>query len=125
MTLQAGQLSQQENKVIGFPWSEPFVERTLCITGSTISCVHDVLSSENVPIAGVLAGGTHHAFSRHGEGYCIFNDIAVAASVAMKSYESVQNILVIDLDVHQGNGTASIFAENANVFTFSLHAVCV
>ncbi len=74
---------------------------------------------------GVLAGGTHHAFATHGEGYCIFNDIAVAALVALKSYESVRNILVIDLDVHQGNGTAAIFAEDERVFTFSLHAVCV
>jgi acetoin utilization deacetylase AcuC-like enzyme len=73
-------------------------------------------------VTGHLAGGTHHAFHDRGEGYCIFNDIGVAANVALRDYpDKIQRILVVDLDVHQGNGTAALFADDARVFTFSLH----
>ena len=78
-----GKLSAAQNRKIGFPWSEAFVYRTRYIVGGTVASVHDVLSKRAV-IAGNLAGGTHHAFREHGEGYCIFNDIGIAANVAKR-----------------------------------------
>ena len=117
-----GSLSESENRKIGFPWSETFVKRTLTITGATISATQNVLDEEPDPISCVLAGGTHHAFRGHGEGYCIFNDIGVAALHALETYQHVKSILVLDLDVHQGNGTAEIFENDPRVYTFSMHA---
>jgi acetoin utilization deacetylase AcuC-like enzyme len=116
-----GHLDRLAVRTIGFPWSYELVRRTYRITGATVQCVHDVLQSDGqVPIAGNLAGGTHHAFKGHGEGYCIFNDVAVAARVAQQDYH-VGRCLVIDLDVHQGNGTAEIFTNDSSVFTWSVH----
>mmetsp|Transcript_5903 Transcript_5903/g.7018 ORF Transcript_5903/g.7018 Transcript_5903/m.7018 type:complete len:349 (+) Transcript_5903:154-1200(+) len=117
-----GRLDERAIRTIGFPWSKELVQRTLRITGATVAATRAVLDGKNgVNVAGNLAGGTHHAFRSHGEGFCIFNDIAVAAKLAQQHHAS-QRCLVIDLDVHQGNGTAEIFDLDDSVFTFSLHA---
>jgi acetoin utilization deacetylase AcuC-like enzyme len=102
---------------IGIPWSEAFVRRSLASVGGTLAASRAALQRG---IAGNLAGGTHHAFRDYGEGYCVFNDIAVAA-LALLREERIERGLVIDLDVHQGNGTASILADEPRVFTFSIH----
>jgi acetoin utilization deacetylase AcuC-like enzyme len=98
------------------------VARTLSSAGGTVAATHRALAPHGPLVTGHLAGGTHHAFFDRGEGYCIFNDIAVAANVALRDYpETIQKILIVDLDVHQGNGTATLFERNPRVFTFSLH----
>ena len=118
----SGDMSKEELRRIGFPWSTATVARTLSSVGGTVAATHAVLSPGGPPIAGHLAGGTHHAFRDRGEGYCIFSDIAVAASVALRDhYSAVQRILILDLDVHQGNGNAHIFRHRPDVFTASLH----
>lgn len=112
-----GELTPKEQRRIGFPWSPQMVERSRRSTGATIAASRSALQ------AGVgvnLAGGTHHAFADCGEGYCVFNDVACAAR-ALQSEGSARQILVIDGDVHQGNGTAAIFAGDDSVFTFSIH----
>jgi acetoin utilization deacetylase AcuC-like enzyme len=93
------------------------VERSRRSVGGTISACRSAL---NDGIAANLAGGTHHAYADHGEGYCVFNDVAVAAR-AMQAEERVRRVVMIDLDVHQGNGTAAIFQGDESVFTFSMH----
>ena len=113
----SGALSREEIRIIGFPWSPQLVHRSRRSCGATIEACRAALEdgySVN------LAGGTHHAFADHGEGYCVFNDSAVAA-LAMLAENSVQRMIVIDCDVHQGNGTAALFAEEPLVFTFSIH----
>eukprot|EP00166_Cyanidium_caldarium_P001438 ctg_174.g117 len=115
-----GQLSEKENRRIGFPWSLAGVQRTTASNGGTVAAMHDVLR-KRCRFAGQLAGGTHHAFPDHGEGYCVFCDIAVATRVALRDYGHVRRVLIIDLDVHQGNGTAAIFANDDRVFTCSFH----
>merc|ERR1711988_2052171 len=86
------------------------------------SLSYDSLSDLRVEIAGHIAGGTHHAFFDRGEGFCIFNDIAVAANVALRTYrDRIKQILIIDLDVHQGNGTSVLFDGRPEVFTYSIH----
>lgn len=102
---------------IGIPWSHAFVRRSLASTGGTLAAAR---ASLREGIAGNLAGGTHHAFADRGEGYCVFNDIAVA-SLALLREELVRRVAVIDLDVHQGNGTASILGGDPRVFTLSIH----
>jgi len=115
-------MTPEELKRIGFPWSKATVARTLSSVGGTVAATHAVLAPEGAGIAGHLAGGTHHAFRDRGEGYCIFSDIAVAASVALRDYSPrVQRVLILDLDVHQGNGNASIFHNRPEVFTASVH----
>jgi acetoin utilization deacetylase AcuC-like enzyme len=102
---------------VGFPWSPGMVERSRHSVGATIAAARVALD------AGVgvnLAGGTHHAFADRGEGFCVFNDVAVAARVLQRDGHA-RRIAVIDLDVHQGNGTAAIFAGDPLVFTFSMH----
>lgn len=112
-----GELTYKEMRRIGFPWSRQMVDRELLITyGSVQSAVYALETGVSFNVA----GGTHHAFSGHGEGFCIFNDIAVAAKY-MLNKNLAHKILVVDLDVHQGNGTASVFQENSSVFTFSMH----
>ena len=101
------------------PWTDRIIERTLKILGGTVAATH-ALFREAHRVTGNLAGGTHHAFRDAGAGYCVFNDIAVAARVAQRDH-GVRRVLVIDLDVHQGDGTASIFADDTTVFTFSMH----
>ncbi|HET7731360.1 MAG TPA: histone deacetylase [Usitatibacter sp.] len=112
-----GRLDAAEIRAIGFPWSERMVERSRRSSGATIAAAREALTrgwSAN------LAGGTHHAFRDRGEGFCVFNDAAIAAR-AMQSEAGLQRIAIVDCDVHQGNGTASIFAGDETVFTFSIH----
>ena len=118
-----GQLTRDELRRIGFPWSPQHVNRALSSTGGTVAAAHAVCRADATAIfAGHIAGGTHHAFADRGEGYCVFNDIAVAAAVALRDHAArVQRVLVVDCDVHQGNGTASIFAGDERVFTASFH----
>ena len=112
-----GQLSAAEAREIGFPWSFEMVERSIRSVGATIAAARDACTEQ---VAVNLAGGTHHAFRNRGSGFCVFNDVAVAARVLQQERRAFHP-LIIDLDVHQGNGTASIFASDASVFTLSLH----
>ncbi len=102
---------------IGFPISEILVRRELTITQGTIDCCHFALK---FGISMNIAGGTHHAFADKGEGFCLLNDVAIASCYLLEN-QLVSKILVVDLDVHQGNGTAVIFQHEARVFTFSMH----
>jgi acetoin utilization deacetylase AcuC-like enzyme len=112
-----GQLSHQEIRQIGFPWSPGLVERSRRSVGSTIAACRSALEGG----LGVnLAGGTHHAGPDYGQGFCVFNDSAVATR-AMQAEGRVVNVVILDCDVHQGNGTADIFATDPTVFTFSIH----
>jgi len=113
----SGALDAREQRAIGFPWSEAMVERSRRSSGATLAAAREALSrgwSAN------LAGGTHHAFRDRGEGFCVFNDCAIAAR-AMQAEAGLARIAIVDCDVHQGNGTASIFARDDAVFTFSIH----
>ena len=115
----SGALSEKEVRRIGLrPWKKEIVPRTLHLVGGALDGLEDVLSGK--PIAGNMAGGTHHSFRAEGAGYCIFNDLAICAEVAL-GRTGVSRILVLDLDVHQGDGTAEIFAGDDRVFTLSLH----
>ena len=113
-----GRLPEKAQKAIGFPWSAGMVERSRRSAGATICACRAALADGTV--AANLAGGTHHAFRDRGEGFCVFNDAAVAAR-AMQAEGRAERILVVDCDVHQGNGTASILACDDSVFTFSIH----
>jgi acetoin utilization deacetylase AcuC-like enzyme len=112
-----GTLSEREVRRIGLPWSPELVERSRRSVGGTIEACRAALADG---IAVSLSGGTHHAFADHGEGFCIFNDCAVAAWT-MQAEDRVRRVVIIDCDVHQGNGTASILADDPTVFTFSIH----
>ena len=112
-----GALDAAEMRAIGFPWSERMVERSRRSSGATLAAARVALTRG---WGANLAGGTHHAFRDRGEGFCVFNDAAIAAR-AMQVEAGLSRIAVIDCDVHQGNGTASIFAGDASVFTFSIH----
>lgn len=117
-----GLLNEQEVRKTGFPWSLKHVKRSTSSVGGTVAAMRAVLGSDDVLASGHIAGGTHHAFYNYGEGFCIFSDIAVAANLALKEYpRQVQQIVIIDLDVHQGNGNAVLFQHNPAVFTFSMH----
>jgi acetoin utilization deacetylase AcuC-like enzyme len=113
----AGTLTPAEVRRIGFPWSEQLVARSLRSTGAAVDAAAAALADG---IAASLAGGTHHAGSDWGEGYCVFNDTAVAAR-EMQARGMVERVVILDLDVHQGNGTAEIFAADPSVFTVSVH----
>lgn len=113
-----GTLPPDLQRRIGFPWSPEMVERSRRSVGATVAAACDALDGGTV--AANLAGGTHHAFRDRGEGYCVFNDVAVAARVLLRD-ERIAHALVLDCDVHQGNGTAAIFRGDAAVFTVSLH----
>ena len=113
----AGELSSTEQKRIGFPWSPGMVERSLRSAGATLAACRAALTDG---CSANLAGGTHHAHADRGEGFCVFNDAAVAAR-AMQAERRVGRIAIIDCDVHQGNGTASILAGDDSIFTFSIH----
>jgi len=102
---------------IGFPWSQQLVQRTLASVGGTLAATQIALDQG---FGGTLAGGTHHAFRAEGSGYCVFNDIAVAIE-SFRTRETCSRFAVIDLDVHQGDGTAQIFENDSTVFTFSMH----
>lgn len=112
-----GTLSATEVRRIGFPWSLQMVERSRRAAGATLTAAHRALH-DGVAIS--LAGGTHHACYGHGEGYCVFNDSAVAA-FELRALGLVKRVLVVDLDVHQGNGTAEIMADHEWCYTFSMH----
>ena len=117
-----GQLSAAAQREIGFPWSEFMVERSRRSVGATIAAARAALLDG---VAANLAGGTHHASADKGGGYCVFNDIAVAARLMQAEWHrtrrSLLRVAVIDLDVHQGNGTAAIFRDDPTVFTLSMH----
>ncbi len=109
--------NKKEARKIGFPLSKELIEREIFIAGGT---VQGALKALKDGIAMNIAGGTHHAFRAHGEAFCLLNDQAIAAQYLLDQ-KLVTNILIVDLDVHQGNGTAEIFESNPNVFTFSMH----
>ena len=115
--VQAGALTAQEVRRIGFPWSLEMVERSRRSSGATMAACRAALRDG---FAVNLAGGTHHAYAGHGEGYCVFNDSAVAAR-AMQAEGRVHRVVIIDCDVHQGNGTAAILAGDPTCYTFSIH----
>src|SRR3712207_797683 len=112
-----GTLTEEEMRRIGFPWSERMVERSRRASGGTVGAC---LAALEEGFAANLAGGTHHAFAGRGEGYCVFNDSAIAAR-AVQAAGLVERVVVIDTDVHQGNGTAAILRADPTVFTFSIH----
>ncbi|MEN9797471.1 MAG: hypothetical protein RL653_1167 [Pseudomonadota bacterium] len=113
----SGQLTEAEVRRLGFPWSPALLARSRASVGGTVAAAWAALERG---WAGNLAGGTHHAFADHGEGYCVFNDIAVAIRT-LQSERRIRRAVVVDLDVHQGNGTAAIFSGDDEVFTFSMH----
>jgi acetoin utilization deacetylase AcuC-like enzyme len=117
-----GSLSDAQQREIGFPWSEGMVERARRSVGATISAARTAMKEG---VAANLAGGTHHAYADKGGGFCVFNDVAVAARLLQaevaRTRKSPLQVAVIDLDVHQGNGTASIFHHDPSVFTMSMH----
>jgi acetoin utilization deacetylase AcuC-like enzyme len=113
----SGTLSRDEIRRIGFPWSPELVERSRRSVGGTLAASRAALT-DGVSVN--LAGGTHHAFAGHGEGFCVFNDVAVAVRAHQVSGAAAR-FAVLDLDVHQGNGTASIFSGDDTVFTLSVH----
>jgi acetoin utilization deacetylase AcuC-like enzyme len=115
--VKSGELSALQQRQIGFPWSEQMVERSRRSAGATIAACRAALDDG---AAVNLAGGTHHAYADHGAGFCIFNDAAIAARL-MQAERRVSRVAVVDLDVHQGNGTASILARDDTVFTLSVH----
>lgn len=115
--LKQQQLSAKEQRHIGFPQSPALVLRERIITQGTIDCC---LYAIEMGVSLNVAGGTHHAFAERGEGFCLLNDMAVAANYLRKKNIS-KKILIIDLDVHQGNGTAKLFENDPGVFTFSMH----
>ena len=112
-----GTLTQKELRRIGFPWSEKMVERSRRASGGTLGAC---LAALEEGFAANLAGGTHHAFADRGEGYCVFNDSAIAAR-AVRAEGLLERVVVVDTDVHQGNGTAAILRTDPSVFTFSIH----
>lgn len=115
--LDAGTLEATAMRRIGFPWSPELVERSHRAVGGTIAAARAALEHG---LAMNLAGGTHHAFAGHGEGFCVFNDVAVAIR-ALQHEGRIARAAIVDLDVHQGNGTHAIFAGDPSVFTFSVH----
>jgi acetoin utilization deacetylase AcuC-like enzyme len=112
-----GRLDAAEQRLIGFPWSRELVERSRRAAGGTLAAARHALKHG---VGMNLAGGTHHAFADHGEGFCVYNDVAVAIRVLQRA-GLIRRAAVIDLDVHQGNGTNAIFAGDESVYTFSMH----
>jgi len=113
----SGTLSPPELRRLGFPWSRELVERSYRAVGGTCEAVAWALTHG---VAINLAGGTHHAFPERGEGFCVFNDVAVAVHESL-AHGRIRRAAIIDLDVHQGNGTHAVFAGDPRVFTFSMH----
>ena len=112
-----GGLSPKEMRRIGFPWTERMVERSHRASGGTVDACRAAIEEG---LAANLAGGTHHAFRDRGEGFCVLNDSAIAART-LKSEGLVDKVVILDTDVHQGNGTAAILSGDTHVFTFSIH----
>jgi acetoin utilization deacetylase AcuC-like enzyme len=115
--LRAGALTPREVRRLGLPWSKALVRRSFLATAGTIAAARAALAEG---VGANLAGGTHHAFPDRGEGFCVLNDVAVAVRVLRRD-RLARRVAVVDLDVHQGNGTAHIFADDEEVFTFSMH----
>lgn len=115
--LRAGSLTQRELRRLGLPWSKALVRRSFLAAGGTISAARAALA---LGVGSNLAGGTHHAFPDRGEGFCVLNDVAIAIRV-LRRESLIERAAVVDCDVHQGNGTATIFAGDESVFTFSMH----
>ena len=113
----AGTLTAKELRRLGLPWSESLVQRSFYATGGTIAAARAALFSG---YASNLAGGTHHSFADRGEGFCVFNDVAVAIRV-LRNENLIERAAIVDCDVHQGNGTATIFAGDERTFTLSIH----
>jgi acetoin utilization deacetylase AcuC-like enzyme len=117
-----GTLSPAQQREIGFPWSPSMAERARRSVGASIAAARAALAEG---VAANMAGGTHHAYAHKGSGFCVFNDVAVAARLMQaewaRRHRSLLRVVVIDLDVHQGNGTAAIFRDDDSVFTFSMH----
>ena len=111
------ELTKSEIRAIGFPLSESLIEREICIAGGSVQAA---CFAKEFGIGMNIAGGTHHAFANRGEGFCILNDLAITANYLLGS-KMAQKVRIVDLDVHQGNGTAALFQENPSVFTFSMH----
>ena len=116
--IKSGLLSAVEIRRIGFPWSQDMVERSRRSTGATISAARSAVADG---LSANLAGGTHHAFADGGQGYCVFNDVCVAAKVIQQQHNSIERVMVVDCDVHQGNGTSGIAADDPTLFAFSVH----
>src|SRR6266403_1820898 len=115
--LTSGTLTAKELRRLGLPWSESLVRRSFYAVGGTIQAAHCALEQG---FSSNLAGGTHHAFAERGEGFCVLNDVAIAIRI-LRSRGLIRRAAVIDCDVHQGNGTATIFANDLETFTFSIH----
>ena len=115
--LRSGSLTGREVRRLGLPWSKALVRRSFLATGGTIAAARWALTAG---VGSNLAGGTHHAFADRGEGFCVLNDVAVAIRVLRRD-ALIERAAIVDCDVHQGNGTATIFAGDENVFTFSMH----
>jgi acetoin utilization deacetylase AcuC-like enzyme len=115
--VQHGKLNEKEIRRLGLPWSPELVERAKRSVGSTIAACRSALAEG---ISASLGGGTHHAYPDHGEGFCIFNDAGVASRL-LQAEGRVKQIVILDCDVHQGNGTAAIFQDDSSVYTFSIH----
>ena len=115
--MKTGKLTAKEMRAIGFPQSPQLVEREIRIAKGTVDCA---LNALQYGVSLNVAGGTHHAFANRGEGFCLLNDFAIASNYLLNS-NLIKKILITDLDVHQGNGTASIFQNDDRVFTFSMH----
>ncbi|HEX5873791.1 MAG TPA: histone deacetylase [Pyrinomonadaceae bacterium] len=112
-----GQLTPKEIRRLGLPWSESLVRRSFYATGGTIAAAHTAL---DCGYGSNLAGGTHHSFADRGEGFCVLNDVAIAIR-SLRAKKLLERAAIVDCDVHQGNGTATIFAGDADTFTFSMH----
>jgi acetoin utilization deacetylase AcuC-like enzyme len=115
--LRAGALTDRELRRLGLPWSKALVRRSFLAASGTINAARFALAEG---VGSNLAGGTHHAFADHGEGFCVLNDVAIAIR-ALRRDGLIERAAIVDLDVHQGNGTATIFADDPSVFTFSMH----
>lgn len=115
--LRSGDLTAKEVRRLGLPWSESLVRRSFYAVGGTLAATQASLTEG---YSSNLAGGTHHSFSDRGEGFCVLNDVAIAIR-AMRARKLIRRAAIVDCDVHQGNGTATIFAGDAETFTFSMH----
>ena len=115
--LRAGTLTEREMRRLGLPWSKALVRRSFLAAGGTLGAARGALENG---VGSNLAGGTHHAFADRGEGFCVLNDVAIAIRVLQRE-GLIERAAIVDCDVHQGNGTATIFDGDANVFTFSMH----
>ncbi len=115
--LDTGSLSAADSRRLGLPWSQALWQRSLLACAGTLLAGRQALQDG---LAANLAGGTHHAFADHGEGFCVLNDVAVAIA-QLRAEQAIERAVIIDLDVHQGNGTAAIFEHEQSVFSFSMH----